>query len=122
MHLALGYTSGFGGKELYLVDAEDGKNSDGEEHDTQTTQPLGDAAPEEQGVGLAVDIVEDGGSGSGEARHGFEKGIGEAGDVAAQPIGEGAKEGKSYPAEGDGDVAIASRKFSLAILSEDEKP
>lgn len=116
------HTRRLGRKELNLVDTKHGEDGYGEENDTQTTKPLGEAAPKKQGMGLTLYVVEDGGSRSGKARHRLKEGIGKTGNVTSQPIRQTAEKGKSGPANGDGDVAVAAGEITLATLACYTKP
>ena len=67
-------SGGFGREEFLLADAHGGEDGEGEKDDAHTANPVGEAAPEEDGVGERIDVGEGGSAGGGEARHRFEKG------------------------------------------------
>ena len=82
---------GFGRKELLLAYAEGGKQRQGEKDDAHAAYPVHQAAPEENGVGEAVDVVEGAGAGGGETGHGLEEGHGHAVGHATGEEGEHAE-------------------------------
>ena len=92
MDVGVGHAGGFRQEEQLAADAEAGHQGYGEEGDAETANPLGEGAPKEHAVGHLLDVVEDGGAGGGEARHGFEESIGHAGYVAADEVGQHAYE------------------------------
>ena len=72
-------SGGFGGVEAVFVDAHGGDEGQHKEDNAKAAEPLGHAAPQEDGGGQPLDRGEDGGPGAGDAAHGFEEGVGEAG-------------------------------------------
>ena len=90
MHLGADGASGFGREHLHRVAHHRGKDGDGEEDDSQTSDPLRERPPEEHGLmvlELCLDVVEHRGSRGGEPGHGLEERVG--GDI---PHGGGAQE------------------------------
>ena len=67
------------------------QDGDREEHDTQSTQPLGERAPEKDAVRQRLHVIDDGRASGSEARHAFEEGVGETGYVASEKERHGSK-------------------------------
>ena len=88
----------------------------GEAHDTQSANPVRQRAPEKDGVRLRVDVVHDGGSRGGEARHGFEERLGNVVHAPADVERQHPEQGEQYPRQrGDAvAVALAQPPFRLA--------
>ena len=112
---------GLGGKHLHASSHERGDDGDGEEHDSQSAYPLCERAPEQDGVGQTLHVVEYGGAGGGEARHGFEEGVGDVGDAAVEEKGKHAEEGEDDPRGGDHQIGVAPAERVLGIASGKEQ-
>ena len=71
-------------------------------------------------MGQLVDVIEHGGAGGGESRHGFEEGSGETGLVAADEKRHGADNAKHDPGKRNAQEAItaAHAVFGLAAKNE----
>ena len=109
---------GFGCEHFDGTADERGKNGRGEEDDAQAAYPLRHAAPEEQAVGQFVYVVNDGGTGGGEARHGFKVGVGESGYVATDDEGKRAEEAEDDPRERHDEVGVASAHVVVGVSAE----
>ena len=108
MELRTDGACGFGCKHLHRAAHKRRQDGSGEEHDTQTANPLRHAAPKEQAVGQRVDIVQDGGACGGESRHGFEIGVGETRNVAADDKRQRAKEAEDDPRKRHHEIGVAA--------------
>ena len=82
VHLGLDGACGLCSKDFHTSSHQRGEDGDGEEHDSQSTYPLGHGSPEQYGVGQHLYVVDDGGASGGESRCGLKEGIGDAGDTA----------------------------------------
>ena len=97
VHLGLDRSGSLGGKHLDATADERRQDGDGEEDDSQTANPLHERAPEEDAVGQTLYVVEDGGTGSGKARHGLEESVSKVADAAVDEEREHAEDGKDNP-------------------------
>lgn len=122
MYLTVTDAGGLGSKELHLVNTEHGQDSHRKEHDTQAAQPLRKAAPEEQRMRLAFNIIKNRSTCCRKTRHGLEKSIRKTWDVPAEPIRQTSEQRKCNPACCNGNVTVASRKFPLTPLADDVAP
>ena len=84
MNLAVGGTDGFGCEQLHVAYSEDRQNCDCEEYYSQSSEPLGQAAPEQKPVRKRLDVAQNARACGGESRDGFEEGVGEGRDVPCQ--------------------------------------
>lgn len=101
---------GFGRKEFLFADAECRQEGEGEEDDSHTSHPVGDAAPEQDGVGQDIDVDESCGACGGESRHSFKEGLCGAVHVSAKEKGEHAQDAVDNPHDGDDEKTISTLK------------
>ena len=71
---------------------------------------------------LTLYVVEDRSPRRRKPRHRLKESIGKARDMPTKPVGQAAKESKGYPADRNGDIAIATRELALAPLTDDTAP
>ena len=110
------------GEQLRIVSVIRGKQSDGEQHDAQSSHPLLYTAPEEDSVRLLLDIVQNGSPRRREAGHRLEEGIRHR---IGRPINHERKhseKGKDHPCSGYDDITIlpGQRPFILSIGPKEE--
>ena len=119
MQLAFQRPGGLGGEHACAAAApcDGGDERDGGEHDAQASDPLGERAPEKDGVRQRLHIVDDGGAGRGEARHRLEVGVSEVVDVTAQHKRQRAEERKHHPDERDQQIGVAPRQSVVGIAA-----
>ena len=108
----------FGRKHFHRAAHKRRQDGGGEEHDAQTANPLRHAAPKEQAVGQRVDIVQDGGACSGEPRHGFEIGVGEARNVATDDKRQRTKKAEDDPRKRHHEVGVAAAHSVVGVTPE----
>ena len=109
VHLDAHRPCGLGREDFHATTHHRGDDGDGEEDDAEAADPLGEAAPEEQGMGQAFHIVDERGSRGGEAGDGLEVGIGDGREIAAQVEGEAAEEAEDGPYECHHQEGVAAR-------------
>lgn len=108
---------GLGGEEFLVAVAHTGENGEGEEDDTHTSQPVADAAPEEDGVGEGVNIGEGRGPRGGEAAHCLkERHSGTTGGSAEEKRNH-PHDGEDYPGERHNQIAVTTRQAVLGITA-----
>ena len=108
MHLCTDGTRSFGSEHFHCSAYHGRKNGNGEEHDSQTANPLGHRTPEKQSVGKNFHHIDDGGSRRGKAGDSLKIGIGEIGNIAADREGEGTKQTENDPGECYQQIGIAT--------------
>ena len=118
MELRADGACGFGRKHFHRAAHKRRQDGGGEEHDAQTANPLRHAAPKEQTVGQRVDIVQDGGACGGEPRHGFEIGVGETRNVAADDKRQRAKKTEDDPRKRHHEVGVAAAHGVVGVAPE----
>ena len=76
----------FGSKELDAPYTEDGQYGNGKDDNPHPANPLRHTSPEKQSMRERLNVIQNAGSGGGEARHSLEKSVGEIGNVTAYII------------------------------------
>ena len=99
-------TGDFCGEKLETAEFDHRHDGQRQQDNAHAAQPLDDAAPEQDGVGQGLHILQDGGSGSGESGHGFEEGVGVAAEGTVQLERYRTEQRKQYPDQGDNDKAL----------------
>ena len=120
MELVVGHTCRLREEKLLSAVVEYRKESDGEQYNAQSSNPLRQTSPEKQSVGQGFDVVEDSGSGGRESRHRFEKGIGDGGNVTAEIERKHSKNGEQQPAYRYDAIAVASVHMSFGSFTPQE--
>ena len=92
MELAADGACSLGREHLDITAHHRRQDGNGEEDYSQSANPLGERAPEQQSAGQGLNIVDDGGTRSGETRHRLEESVGE---------GETEHRGVGYVGEGE---------------------
>ena len=121
VHLRTDGSGGFGGEHFDVSAHEGREHGNGEEHDSQSAYPLHERAPEQNAVGQSLDIIDDGGTGGGEAGHGLEVSIGKVGDAAMDKEGEHAEEREDDPGGSDYHVGIAAAEGVLGVATHEQE-
>ena len=110
----MGYARGLREKKHLAAAAEAGQQCYREAHDAQAAYPLREAAPEQDAVGQALDVVKDGGSGGREPRHRFKECVSHRRDVAADKIRKHAEDGKEHPRQRHDNIRFRTAQLNVA--------
>ena len=108
VHLGTYRSRGLGGKHFHGSAYHGRKNGNGEEHDSQSANPLRHGTPEEQSVRQHFHFIDDGGTRRGESGNRLEESIGEIRDIAADGEGEGTEQTEYDPGERHQQIGITS--------------
>ena len=108
MYFVMSRPTGFGGKYLNTSHTENRKNGNRKEYNSQTADPLSHCPPEKDSVRHRFYIIHDGGTGTAEAGHCLEEGIGDTWNIPAYIIGQHSKKGESNPGYTDNHISIAA--------------
>ena len=87
--------------QVHVVAAGHGENSENEDDDAHSADPVRKAAPEQAGMAEGLDVRQDTGSGRRESGHRLKKRIGEVGNVARDHQRNRAQDTYDDPAEPD---------------------
>ena len=117
VHLGAQRSCGFGSKHLHAAATHHrGQDGNGEEHNSQTSNPLGLRAPIQRGMWKPFHIVQNGGSRGGETGHGFEEGVGDIADIATDEERQHAEQTENNPGDGDQQEGVTTAQIVVGIV------
>ena len=108
--------------ELHAAEAEHRQDSDGEDDDSHTSEPLHQRSPEEDRVGHGGHVADDGSAGGGEARHGLKPCVRQFRQRAAEPERKHAEERIDHPDGRHDDVPFAFTDVPLCVTAGKQHP
>ena len=117
VHLGAQRSCGFGSKHLHAAATHHrGQDGNGEEHNSQTSNPLGLRAPIQRGMWKPFHIVQNGGSRGGETGHGFEESVGDIADIATDEERQHAEQTENNPGDGDQQEGVTTAQIVVGIV------
>ena len=115
MELAFDGPCRFGCEHLYRTAYDGGEDRDGEEHDAQSADPLGERTPVEKSFRKPFWIVDDCGTSRRKTRHGLKEGIREAVDISADHKRECAEQREENPGHSHDEVSVTATQEIVGI-------
>ncbi len=116
-----GHACDFGTEHVGVARREAWDQGQREHDDAEASYPLCHAAPEQDAVGLKVDVVHDGAACGGEARHGLDEGVGHGAEAPTEQIGQHADERKQQPCDGDDQEAFAMGEVGMVAMADSQQ-
>ena len=118
LQLGLDGACGFGGKDFDRATDKRRQNGYREKDNSQATDPLRQGAPQQHAMRHPLDMVDGGGTGSGQSRHRLKEGVGDIADISAQQERQRAESGKGNPHDGHKQIGIAAAQCVVGAASQ----